>query len=58
MAFESLTDDKIQELLTCKKRLTNPNARSKMKDGHEQVNYKVTALDEIGHAFEIYKRPE
>lgn len=56
MAFESITDTKIQELLTCRKRLTNPNARSKIKDGHEQVNYKVAALDERGHEFEVYKR--
>lgn len=56
MAFESITDNKIQELLACKKRLTNPNARSRMKDGHEQVNYKVVALDERGHEFEVYRR--
>jgi hypothetical protein len=56
MAFESITDTKIQELLACGKRLTNPNARSRMKDGHEEVNYKVEALDEPGHKFEVYKR--
>lgn len=56
MAFESITDEKIRELLTCSKRLTNPNARSRMKEGHEQVNYKASALDESGHEFEIYKR--
>ncbi|MFH1005559.1 MAG: hypothetical protein V1781_08760 [Bacteroidota bacterium] len=56
MAFESITDQKIKELLTCGKRLTNPNARSKVKDGHEQYNYKVTALDRSGHEFEIYRR--
>lgn len=56
MAFESLTDQKINELLTCSKRLTNPNARSKAKEGHEQVNYKATALDSSGHEFEIYTR--
>lgn len=56
MAFESITDEKINELLTCSKRLNNPNARSRTKDGHEQVNYKATALDGSGHEFEIYKR--
>lgn len=56
MSFESLTDQKISELLNCQKHLTNPNARAKMQDGHEQYNYKVKALDESGHMFEIYKR--
>lgn len=56
MAFESITDDKIKELLNCPKRLTNSQARSKKKDGHEQVNYKAVALDSSGHIFEIYKR--
>ncbi len=56
MAFESITDEKIQQLLSGLKRLTNPNARSKMKDGHEQVNYRVTALDGSGHEFEVYTR--
>jgi hypothetical protein len=56
MAFESLTDDKIADLLNCPKRLTNPQARSKNKDGHEQFNYRVTATDDSGHEFEVYKR--
>ena len=56
MAFESITDKIIQELFACRKRLTNPHARSRLKDGHEQVNYKALALDESGHQFEVYKR--
>lgn len=56
MAFESLTDDKIADLLNCPKHLNNPQARSKNKDGHEQVNYKVTATDGSGHEFELYRR--
>lgn len=56
MAFESLTDDKIADLLNCPKHLSNPQARSKNKDGHEQVNYKVTATDGTEHKFEVYKR--
>lgn len=56
MAFESLTDDKIADLLNCPKRLTNPQARSKNKEGHEQINYKVTSTDGSGHEFELYKR--
>lgn len=56
MAFESLTDDKIADLLSCNKRLTNPQARSKIKDGHKQENFKAIATDGSGHKFEIYKR--
>jgi len=56
MAFESLTDDKISDLLNCAKRCTNPRTRSKNKDGHEQVNYKVAALDGTDHEFELYTR--
>jgi hypothetical protein len=56
MAFESLSDDKIDDLLNCPKRLTNPQGRSKNRDGHEQFNYKVTATDGSGHEFEVYKR--
>jgi hypothetical protein len=56
MAFESLTDDKILDLLNCPKRLTNPQARIKNTDGSEQVNYKIDALDGSGHLFQVYKR--
>lgn len=56
MAFESITDNKIDELLKCPKQLKNPNARSKSKAGHEQVNYKVEATDGSGYSFEVYKR--
>ena len=56
MAFESLTDDKIADLLNCPKRLTNPQARTKNKEGHEQINYKVTSTDGSEHQFEVYKR--
>ena len=41
MAFESLTDDKIADLLNCSKRLVKPNSRRKEKEGHEQYNFKV-----------------
>lgn len=56
MAFESLTDDRIADLFNCPKQLTNPQARSKNKDGHEQKNYKVTATDGSGFEFEVYMR--
>ncbi len=56
MAFESLTNDKIADLLNCLKKLTNPQSRSKEKEGHEQVNYRVVATDGSNHEFEVYKR--
>ena len=56
MAFESLTDEKILELLTCAKHCTHPNTRVKNKSGHEQVNYKLVAVDETNRKFEVYKR--
>jgi len=56
MAFESLTDDKILDLINCPKRLKNPQTRTKIIDGNEQVNFRVEALDDSGHVFQIYKR--
>jgi len=56
MAFESLTDDKIAELLSCPKHVDNPQARNISKDGHSQINYKVTATDGSESKFEIYVR--
>ena len=56
MSFESITDDKIKSLLSCPKRLINPQARTKNKEGHEQVNYKVISIDSSDYQFELYKR--
>jgi hypothetical protein len=56
MAFESLTDDKIMDLLNCPKRLSTPHARKKIMDGNEQVNYKVIATDGSDYIFQVYLR--
>lgn len=56
MAFESLTDERIEDLLNCPKHIVNPQARSKNKAGHEQLNYRANATDNSGRKFEIYKR--
>lgn len=56
MAFESVTDELIAELLRCSKRISNPQARRVTKPGHDQTNYKATATDGSGHRFEIYLR--
>ncbi|MBF0343577.1 MAG: hypothetical protein HQL06_05015 [Nitrospirae bacterium] len=56
MAFESITDIKIKELLACRKQITNPDAKGITKDGNLQVNYKAESSDDSGYKFEIYKR--
>jgi hypothetical protein len=48
MPFESITDTKINELLTIAKKVINPRSRSKEKDGHEQYNYKLHSETEDG----------
>lgn len=56
MAFESLTDDKIEELLKLPKRVTNPNIRAKLQDGHEKFNFIVNCVDNTRYRFELYTR--
>ncbi len=56
MPFESLTDDKILDLINCPKQLKNPNAKGRSNNGCTLVNYKVVALDDSGNEFEVYKR--
>lgn len=56
MAFESITDDKIADLLNCPKRIENPSARTKIIDQIEKMNYKVISTDGAGHKFIVYKR--
>ncbi len=56
MAFESLTDDKIADLLNSPKRLVNPQSRPKILEGREQLNYRVVSLDGLNREFEVYKR--
>lgn len=56
MAFESLTENRIFDLIRCPKKVTNPSARSREIDGHVQLNYKVVAEDDSGYTFELYTR--
>lgn len=56
MAFESLTDEFIENLISCRKQIMNPKAREVIKPGHKQINYIVHALDESGHEFELFTR--
>jgi len=56
MAFESLSDEFIEGLISCRKHVENPKMREQVKPGHKQFNYKVQALDESGHQFMLYTR--
>lgn len=56
MAFESITDEKIKELIKLPKRVINPNIRAKIKDGHEQFNYNVSCIGNDKYSFELYSR--
>jgi hypothetical protein len=56
MAFESITDEKIAELISIPKRVVNPGTRSKSKDGHEQYNYKLKSISDDDMEFELYAR--
>lgn len=38
MGYESVTDEKINQLVAMKKRVTNPNARKSDKGAHYQYN--------------------
>lgn len=54
MGIESITDQRIRELLTVSKRVTNPNVREIDKGSHRQKNYKVKGIN--GEKFSLYLR--
>jgi len=56
MAFESITDMKVEELIKLPKRVTNANTRPKLKDCHEQVNYALICTTDDKYRFELYSR--
>lgn len=56
MAFESMTEEHIAKFLSCPKRVTNPNAKGKTKNGHEQRNLRVEATDGSGANFSLFIR--
>ena len=47
MAFESLTDDRIRQLLTMRKRITNPTARQVADANHEKRDYLIESEDGV-----------
>lgn len=54
MGYESVIDNKIEQLVIMKKRVTNPNARKSDKGSHYQYNY--TVKGEEGYEFQLYVR--
>lgn len=55
MSAESLTDEKIGELLLMPKRVTNPNSKWREKPGHNERNFTVESVDSTHH-FVLYVR--
>lgn len=56
MPFESITDERVHELLMMAKRVTNPNARAKNIEGRVQYNYKVVSENDKELRFELFTR--
>lgn len=54
MGIESITDEKIRDLLQLSKRVTNPSARNSDKGSHIQKNFQVRSPE--GQEFTLYLR--
>lgn len=54
MSIESLSQAKIDELLSMQKSVKNPHARVVTKGQHEQINYQLSGVDEA--EFNLYWR--
>ena len=55
MALETLTDEQIQSLLACAKRVENPQVREKTEGKHLRRDYRVVSLDGE-HLFTLFTR--
>jgi hypothetical protein len=55
MGIETLTDDKITQLLACPKRVENPLAREKQENKHLRRDFKVVSEDNE-HRFTLFTR--
>ena len=55
MGIETLTDDKIAQLLGCLKRVENPQAREKPEGKHLRRDYRVVSADGE-HRFALFTR--
>lgn len=56
MAFESISDNKISELISCPKQVENPQSRAKVVDGAEQFNYHIKSTDGKNTQFQVFTR--
>lgn len=55
MGIEALTDEKIAQLLTCPKRVENPQAREKQEGKHLRRDFRVVS-DDGEHRFALFTR--
>lgn len=55
MGIETLTDAKIAQLLTCSKRVENPQARERQEGKHLRRDYRVVS-DDGEHRFALFTR--
>lgn len=55
MGIETLTDEKIVQLLACPKRVENPQAREKLEGKHRRRDYRVVSVDGL-HRFTLFTR--
>lgn len=55
MGIETLTDEKIAQLLACPKRVENPQAREKQEGKHLRRDYRVVS-DDGEHRFALFTR--
>lgn len=55
MGIETLTDDKIAQLLSCSKRVENPLAREKTEGKHRRRDFRVVS-DDGEHRFALFTR--
>ena len=55
MGLETLTDEKIAQLLALPKRVENPQSREKVEGKHRRRDYRVIS-DDGGHRFTLFTR--
>lgn len=55
MGIETLTDEKITQMLACPKRVENPQAREKLEGKHRRRDYRVVS-DDGAHRFTLFTR--
>ena len=55
MGLETLTDEKIAQLLACPKRVENPQSREKTEGKHKRRDYRVIS-DDGAHRFTLFTR--